>query len=123
MNCPRCGMPCWFAPKWNQYGCVDDLCAWTSPPLVVADFWGTFGQALKDKYQRDEAAGVGLWSGAPVMTIGAEWARTIEARDGGSLWAHIAIVRRPGVPLRVDRDFPRNMIMGVAELWPLDPRD
>lgn len=50
--------------------------------------------------------------GQPI-TIGAVWAITAEPIRPGSLWAHIAVVKRPGVPLHVDRDFPRNMIMAI----------
>ena len=53
-------------------------------------------------------------TGQPI-TIGAVLAITAEPIRPGSLWAHIAVVKRPGVPLRVNRDFPHNMILGIPD--------
>jgi len=119
MNCPRCGMPCWFAPKWNSYGCVDRFCAWTKTVDPPPDDEELKGAGLEFVWFDDEPE----INRAFDVYIGGEWARTIAAERSGSLWANIAIIRRPGVPLRVDRDCPRNTIMGVSELWPSDPRD
>ncbi len=47
------------------------------------------------------------------ITIGAVFALTLPPTRDGSLWAHIAVVQRPGIPLRVDRDFPRNTMMFI----------